>query len=111
MKQARIAAAKAAAGLGGWSLDLHDFPDIGFCTVRPLDLVKTIEKAIAEDPDAAPILDEEWFKNAEIVFPPGKSALSLRIDNDVLGWFKRQGRGYQTKINAVLRAYVRAHKR
>src|SRR3989339_200669 len=45
-----VAAAKAAAGLGGWSLDLHDFPDIGFCTVRPLDLVKTIEKAIAEFP-------------------------------------------------------------
>lgn len=67
-----------------------------------------IEKAIAEDPDAAPILDEEWFKNAEIVFPPGKSALSLRVDSDVLAWFKNQGKGYQSRMNAVLRAYMEA---
>ncbi|MFA6018887.1 MAG: BrnA antitoxin family protein [Rhodospirillales bacterium] len=67
-----------------------------------------IEKAIASDPDAAPILDEEWFKNAEIVFPPGKSALSLRVDSDVLAWFKNQGKGYQSRMNAVLRAYMEA---
>lgn len=70
-----------------------------------------IEKAIAEDPDAAPILDEEWFKNAEIVFPPGKSALSLRVDSDVLAWFKSKGKGYQSRMNAVLRAYMDAQKK
>ncbi|MBF0166432.1 MAG: BrnA antitoxin family protein [Alphaproteobacteria bacterium] len=69
-----------------------------------------IEKAIAKDPDAAPILDEDWFRNAEIVFPPGKSAVSLRLDKDVLSWFKRQGRGYQSRMNAVLRAYMDAQK-
>lgn len=70
-----------------------------------------IEKAIAEDPDAAPLLDEEWFKKAEIVFPPGKSALSLRVDTDVLAWFKSQGKGYQSRMNAVLRAYMEAQKK
>jgi len=70
-----------------------------------------IERAIAEDPDAAPILDEEWFKNAEIVFPPGKSAVSLRLDKDVLHWFKRQGKGYQSRMNAVLRAYMDAQSK
>jgi len=40
-----------------------------------------------------------------------KEQLTLRIDSDVVEWFKRQGQGYQTKINALLRAYVEAHKR
>lgn len=39
-----------------------------------------------------------------------KSQITLRIDEDVLDWFKKQGRGYQTKINALLRAYVEEHK-
>jgi uncharacterized protein (DUF4415 family) len=37
--------------------------------------------------------------------------VSLRVDRDVLDWFKRGGKGYQTKSNAILRAYVRAHRR
>ena len=36
---------------------------------------------------------------------PAKSAISLRVDQDVLEWFKTQGPGYQTRINAVLRAF------
>lgn len=36
---------------------------------------------------------------------PAKAAISLRLDADVLNWFKAQGPGYQTRINAVLRAY------
>ncbi len=36
---------------------------------------------------------------------PPKAAISLRVDADVLGWFKAQGPGYQTRINAILRAY------
>jgi len=39
-----------------------------------------------------------------------KAQLTLRVDNDVLDWFKKQGQGYQTKINALLRAYMDAHK-
>ena len=39
-----------------------------------------------------------------------KAQLTLRVDNDVLDWFKNQGQGYQTKINALLRAYMEAHK-
>ncbi len=40
-----------------------------------------------------------------------KEQLTLRIDSDVVEWFRRQGQGYQTKINALLRAYMEAHKR
>lgn len=39
---------------------------------------------------------------------PRKAAVSLRLDADVLNWFKAQGTGYQTRINAVLRAYMEA---
>ena len=40
----------------------------------------------------------------------GKVQLTLRIDQDVVEWFRKRGRGYQTKINALLRAYMEAHK-
>lgn len=39
-----------------------------------------------------------------------KAQLTLRVDSDVLDWFKKQGQGYQTKINTLLRAYMEAHK-
>ncbi|MBI1763336.1 MAG: BrnA antitoxin family protein [Acidobacteria bacterium] len=39
-----------------------------------------------------------------------KTQLTLRVDDDVLDWFRLQGRGYQTQINALLRAYMEAHK-
>lgn len=41
---------------------------------------------------------------------PKKSLLSLRIDSDVIDWFKSQGAGYQSRMNALLRAYMEAHK-
>ena len=55
-------------------------------------------------------LDEDFFREAKLRMPKGKHLVSLRVDSDVLDWFKRQGKGYQTKINAILRAYVCAHK-
>src|SRR5690348_16210731 len=67
-----------------------------------------IAKAVAEDPDAAP-LDIDWTK-ARLVLPSGKESVTLRVDKDVLDWFRDQGRGYQTRINAVLRAYKDAHQ-
>lgn len=39
-----------------------------------------------------------------------KSQITLRVDGDALAWFRKQGRGYQTQINALLRAYMEAHK-
>jgi uncharacterized protein (DUF4415 family) len=56
-------------------------------------------------------LDESFFNNAELRLPKPKRSISLRLDDDILNWFKNQGKGYQTKINAVLRLYVQAHLR
>ena len=67
-----------------------------------------LERAIAEDPDAqAGNLD--WTR-ARLVRPRRKQSIHLRIDPDVLAWFRSQGKGYQTQINAVLRTYVEAQR-
>jgi uncharacterized protein (DUF4415 family) len=65
-----------------------------------------IAKAVADDPDAAP-LDIDWTK-ASLVLPPGKDVITLRLDRDVLEWLSAQGKGYQTLINQVLRAWYDA---
>jgi uncharacterized protein (DUF4415 family) len=72
---------------------------------------RDIEEAIASDPEAAPILDEAWFKQARVIEPEPKVPVSIRLDRDVLEWFKRQGPRYQSRINAVLRAFVSAHRK
>jgi uncharacterized protein (DUF4415 family) len=56
-----------------------------------------------------PPIDPSMFKRMEIRMPQTKELISLRIDPDVLGWFRNQGSRYQTRINAVLRSYVEAH--
>jgi uncharacterized protein (DUF4415 family) len=50
------------------------------------------------------------MENARIVTPGIKEIVTLRLDPDILAWFRRDGRGYQTRINAVLRAFVEAHQ-
>ena len=57
-----------------------------------------------------PELDEDFFKKARVVVPPGKKQLTLRLDADALAWMKAQGKGYQSRINAILRAYYEAHQ-
>lgn len=65
-----------------------------------------------DDPEAPP-LDDAFFERAKLLQPPalGKKHTGLRIDADVLAWFKAQGKGWQTCMNAALRAYVEAQKR
>jgi uncharacterized protein (DUF4415 family) len=53
-------------------------------------------------------LDESFWKKAKLVEPEKKQAVSLRLDSDILKWFKKQGKGYQSLINAVLKTYVQA---
>jgi uncharacterized protein (DUF4415 family) len=53
-----------------------------------------------------PETDEAFWKNAKVVWPNKKTSISIRLDTDILSFFKKQGRGYQSKINAVLRSYV-----
>jgi uncharacterized protein (DUF4415 family) len=64
-----------------------------------------IEKAIANDPDWAKFRDVDW-SNAVVVLPSRKKAISIRVDEDVLDFFKKEGAGYQRRMNAVLRSYM-----
>ncbi len=57
-----------------------------------------------------PELAEEFFKVASMPLGAKKSQLTIRIDSDLLDWLKQQGRGYQTRINTILRAYMRVQK-
>lgn len=62
----------------------------------------------------APAWTPEMFARAVVkrglVSPPTKTLLSLRVDSDVVEWFRAQGRGYQSRMNALLRAYMDAHR-
>ena len=59
--------------------------------------------------DDIPELDDAFFKNA-IIQLPVKQAITMRLDSDVLDWFKQQGKGYQTRINQLLRKYMESHQ-
>jgi uncharacterized protein (DUF4415 family) len=56
-------------------------------------------------------LPEGWESTVEIGLPKRKQGVHIRLDSDVLEWFKARGPGYQTRINAVLRSFVRARER
>ena len=56
-----------------------------------------------------PELTEAFWKEAKELMPENKRPVFLRLDGDVLQWFRGQGRGYQTRINAILRAYMKTH--
>ena len=57
-----------------------------------------------------PELDADFFRDARVVVPPGKKQLTVRLDADVLAWLQDQGKGYHSRINAILRAYYEAHR-
>jgi len=69
-----------------------------------------IEAQMRDDPDWAEFMDVDWSK-ATIVYPQPKNAVSIRLDADVLDFFKASGKGYQTRINAVLRHYMEETKK
>lgn len=71
---------------------------------------KQIGDAVAGDRDAAPVGDDEFWKSANVIVPVPKRAISIRIDEDVVAFFKKTGSGYQSRMNAVLRSYMEAKK-
>ena len=69
---------------------------------------KDIRRAIASDPEARPTTVDFW-KKAKIILPLPKQTVTIRLDADLLDWLRTQ-KGYQTRINAVLRTYMEAQK-
>ena len=73
-------------------------------------------KAAAKKPlpsgrDADDAMEEIDWLTTELPSPRTKAHMTLRLDADVLGWFRAQGKGYQTRINAILRKYYEQHTR
>ncbi len=67
-----------------------------------------IEESTKNDPDWS----EDWnWGEAVFVIPPKKKAISIRVDEDVLDYFKKEGAGYQRRINAVLRSYMQQKRK
>jgi len=62
------------------------------------------------DTSDIPELDDDFFERAELRLP-AKQTVTIRLDSDVLAWFKAQGAGYQTRINQLLRQYMEARQR
>lgn len=58
-----------------------------------------------------PTTTQDFWDDAEVVMPVPKEHVSLRLDADIIHFFKKDGRGYQSKINAVLKSYVSAHSK
>jgi uncharacterized protein (DUF4415 family) len=68
-----------------------------------------LDKTRADAPKAES-LGADFWKSARVVLPPGKTSIHLRLDSDVVEWFKSRGKGHLTHMNAVLRAYVDTQK-
>lgn len=93
-----------------YKVDLNNLPSLS-------DKQKAELKALAEMPDSEidysdiPPLDDGFWKNAvnNPFYKPTKTSTTVRLDSDVLIWLKSQGKGYQTRINAILReAWLRS---
>jgi uncharacterized protein (DUF4415 family) len=80
-------------------------PSRGRAEIARLRKVSEREIARTSPPELAG-LPRDFWDGAELVLPATKRAISLRVDVDVLEWFKSLGPGYQTRMNAVLRSYM-----
>ena len=84
-------------------------------TSKPLAKGKSDFKRLREMRDAdidysdIPRLDASFWKAATLTLPEPKDRLTIRLDHDVVEWLKKNGKGYQTRINVLLRAYMEAH--
>jgi uncharacterized protein (DUF4415 family) len=79
-----------------------DWKRVKAMTDRDIDL--------SDSPELTPRMFARAIVRRGLKPVPRKAQLTLRVDQDVLAWFRKRGRGYQTKINALLRAYMEAHK-
>ena len=77
---------------------------------KRVDALKDKDIDLSDVPEVPPEMFARAIVRRGLKPVSRKAQLTLRVDNDVLEWFRKQGQGYQTKINALLRAYMDAHK-
>ena len=76
-----------------------------------LDAMKDEDIDFSDIPEATPEMFARAVLRRNFKPIPRKKQLTLRVDSDVVDWYKNQGRGYQTRINSLLRAYMKEHQR
>lgn len=77
---------------------------------KRVDALKDEDIDLSDIPEVSPEMFARAVVRRGLKPAPRKAQLTLRVDSDVLDWFRKQGQGYQTKINALLKAYMDAHK-
>ena len=75
-----------------------------------VDALKDRDIDLADLPEVSPEMFARAIVRRGLKPASRKAQLTLRVDSEVLDWFRKQGQGYQTKINALLKAYMDAHK-
>lgn len=76
-----------------------------------LDAMKDEDIDFSDNPEVPPEMFARGIIRRGLKPIPRKKQLTLRVDSDVVDWYKNQGRGYQTRINSLLRAYMEEHLR
>jgi len=77
---------------------------------KRLDALQDEDIDLSDVPEITPEMFARAVVRRGLKPPPTKQQITIRLDDDVLKWFRAQGEGYQTRINALLRAYMEAHQ-
>lgn len=84
---------------------------IGETDLNRIDAMKDEDIDFSDIPEITPEMFARAVLRRNLKPVARKKQLTLRVDSDVVDWYKKQGRGYQTRINALLRAYMKEHRR
>ena len=77
---------------------------------KRLDALQDEDIDLSDAPEITPEMFAKAVVRRGLKSPPSKQQITIRLDDDVLQWFRAQGEGYQTRINSLLRAYMEAHQ-
>ena len=79
---------------------------------REIEALKKLPDDQIDTTDIPAMTDEEWNSRTHYIglhYRPGKKSVTIRLDKDMVAWFRKQGKGWQTKMNWVLRLYFASH--
>ncbi len=86
-------------------------PEIDQTDWKRIDAMKDEDIDLSDIPEITPEMFARAVHRRNFKVIPRKKQLTLRVDSDVVDWYKSQGPGYQTRINSLLRAYMKEHQR
>lgn len=90
-----------------FTLDPKNLPKAKKADLKYLDSLRDEDIDYSDIPE----LTEEFWKNIRLLRPSSKKMISLRVDEDIVQWFRKQGKGYQSYMNAVLRSFVESTRK